>query len=125
MRITAESARIVSAYAGQLSNGYVGQVQTGSDIGNGARIMDGNSQTVWLAQPREAVAYYLGQIDVYAAARGMTPFNLPDDIQAIRDTVLNTETPRATVTEWYATGLEDGRSRVEHYCPEIRSAGKP
>lgn len=123
MRITAEAARIVSAYAGLLSNGYVRQVQTGADIDCGSRILDANSQVVWLGRPREAVAYYLGQVDAFANARDMNGFDCPAEVAAIRTEVLADIT--RGLRQWYETGKADAESRTAHYCPEIKGAGKP
>lgn len=124
MRITKESARTVSQYAHALSGGYVGVVQTGSDIGNGSRIMDGNSQQVWLGKPRESTAYYLGQVDAFADARGVILADYPDDVAEIRREI-DPPATRGEVAYWYALGMADGNSRTMHYCPEIRNAGKP
>jgi hypothetical protein len=123
MRITSESARTVSRYAGVLSGGYVQEIRSGADIGNGARIFDGNSQQVWLAQPREATAYYVGQVDGFAHARGVILADYPADVQEIRAELRGNG--NQSVDEWYSLGLADAQSRVEHYCPEIRGAGNP
>lgn len=128
MRITKESARTVSQYAHELSNGYVGVVGAGSDLGNGSRIMDQNSQHVWLGQPREATVYYLAQVVVFTSVRGVYLTDWPTEVQEIRAELLGTEdwpVGRPSFRQWYETGLIDGRSRVQHYCPEIRGAGKP
>jgi hypothetical protein len=123
MRITKESARVVSRYAGVLSNGYVAEVGTGSDIGRGSRILDGNSQYVWLSKPRAATAYYLGQVDAFTHARGMVLADYPGEVAEIRAELRGNGDRE--VDEWYSLGIADGTSRLGNYCPEIRDAGVP
>lgn len=123
MRITSDVVREISRYAGLLSNGYVRDVQTGRDQGSAARILDGNSQTVWLGKPREAAAYYLGQVDAFANARGVALGDYPLTVAEARSEIH----PGAIgqVAHWYMVGQMDGRSRVRNYCPEIKGAGVP
>lgn len=124
MRITKDVVREINKYAGALSNGYVREVLTGENLGYGARIMDANSQQVWLGKPREAAAYYLGQVDVFADARGVILADYPEGVQAARAELRGGGADGPT-DEWYSLGVSDGRSRVRQYCPEIRGAGKP
>lgn len=124
MRITKDVVREISQYAGALSNGYVREVQTGEDLGHGTRIMDANSQQVWLGRPRHAAAYYLGQVDAFADARGVILADYPQEVQAAR-AELRGSGADGPIDEWYSRGAADGRSRVRQYCPEIRGAGKP
>lgn len=127
MRITGEAVRMLSLYARVLSNGYVGEAQLGQDIGHGSRIIDGNSQVVWLGKPREAAAYYLGQIDAFASERGVILAQYPADVAAVRAEILpgNTGPHDAGQARWYTLGRQDAVSRAEYYCPEIRGAGVP
>jgi hypothetical protein len=131
MRITGEVVRTISKYARALSNNYVAEVQVGSDIGHGARIMDGNSQVVWLSKPREAAAYYLGQVDAFAAARGIILADYPAEVAEARAEVLPRMPSRDTAsgpgrpTNWYELGRSDGEARIKYYCPEIVGAGEP
>jgi len=123
MRITKEHVRTVSAYARALSNNYVAEAEFGTDLGAGSRIMDGNSQVVWLGQPREAAAYYIGQVDAFADARGVILADYPPEVAEVRSEVRGSATVR--VDEWYSLGVVDGKSRTKHYCPEIKGAGVP
>jgi hypothetical protein len=127
MRITGESVRTVSRYARQLSNNYVAEVELGMDTGGGARILDGNSQVVWQGKPREAAAYYLGQVDMFASERGIILADYPAEVQEIWSEVLADAgvVPSAAIAQWYAMGRSDAKSRTESYCPEIRGAGRP
>lgn len=127
MRITGRGVRELSEYAAVLSNGYVGVVQLGEDIGHGARIMDANSQVVWRGKPREAAAYYLGQIDAFADARGVILAEYPTTVAEIWAEIMvgGGVPPRDGEAYWYRLGREDAVSRTEHYCPEIRGAGVP
>ncbi len=127
MRITGEAVREISQWAAALSNGYVGEVQLGQDLGNGSRIMDANSQVVWLGKPREAAGYYLGQVDAFASERGIILAQYPARVAEVRAEILpgNTEPTDPKVARWYTLGRQDAMSRTEHYCPEIRGAGLP
>lgn len=124
MRITGEHARAVSEWAHRLSNGYVAVVDTGTDIGQGSRIFDGNSGHVWRGEPREATAYYLGQADVFCTARGVALADWPAGLAEVRAELRGGPVP-PSVDEWYSVGWRDATSRLESYCPEIKDAGVP
>lgn len=118
MRITGNHAQQVSMYAHEISGGTVYVCSVGGDIGNGARIIDGNTQLVWLGQPRLATAYYLGQVAALRKAHGITgvmPHPLPDLQAELLD-----DDRRTAVMEWYRRGLTDGADRAG----TSREAGK-
>ena len=110
MRITGKIAQDMSRYAHDISGFRVAVCHVGGDIGNGARIIDGNEQLVWLGEPRHATAYYLGQIDAYRATLGITD-DLPADVARVRAEILQDDR-RARVMTWYQRGVDVGTLRA-------------
>lgn len=111
MRITGRHAQDMSVYANEISNGRIGVCNLGADLGSGSRVIDNNRQLVWLGQPREAAAYYIGQIDAYREALGQAENPLPDSVRAVRLEILEDD-HRDKVVAWYQRGVNDGADRA-------------
>lgn len=111
MRITGNHAQRVSEYANEISDGKVAVCKIGGDIGHGSRVIDGNTQLSWYGQPRLATAYYVGQVDAFREAHGITGV-MPHPVWKARTELLENDR-RTAVMSWYTRGLADGRYRAQ------------
>lgn len=112
MRVTGRYVLAVNQYAADLSDGHVAQASINSAMNErGSRIIDGDSGHVWLGQPREAAAYYLGLVDVFAHRRGVLAADYPDEVQQVRAEVLP---GTGKVPEWFARGSQDAAWCLKH-----------
>jgi len=111
MRITGTTAQDMSRYANEISDGGISVCNVGADLGHGARVIDGDEQLVWLGQPREATAYYLGQIEGYRDVKGLGDVPLPSHVQEARDEINLDIGRKASIAKWYARGKSTGAYR--------------
>jgi dihydrodipicolinate synthase/N-acetylneuraminate lyase len=113
-RITAGTVETIAAAAETFTDGQFRYQATGTDIGHGARYIDGKrADLTWLGKnggSSQAAAYYIGGMLGWAKASGTM---IPDDVRELCQAAQALYAKRANAPYWEEQGRKDAAGRYE------------
>lgn len=112
MRITGNVVETVAKYAEEFTDGAFRYQGAGSDIGHGARYIDGIRMKVWVGRgaSQEAAAYYVGALLGWARQTGT---NIPDHVCEYAKAVQEAYQRNIKAVQSQREGEADAVSRAE------------